>query len=103
MQPVGVRQPPVREPEALVEALRVDEERIAVPASDGAAEVERVVGVALDLAFLFAGVCVDEPPVSITTAHHHEYPLSIALFQELDAEAALDLPRSPPRPPAHHH
>src|SRR6266699_4606260 len=87
----GVRQAAVGEPEALVEALRIDDQRVALPAPDGAAEVERVVGVALDLSLLLAGVRVDETPVAVAAAHHHEHPLPIALLQELHAEAVLEL------------
>src|SRR5437867_1719764 len=90
VQLLSVRQAAVGEPEALVEPLRVDDQRVALPAPDGAAEVERVVGVALDLSLLLAGIGVDETPVSIAAAHHHEHALALALLQELHAEATLE-------------
>src|SRR5262245_41321066 len=91
MQLLCVRKPAVREPEPLVEALRIDDQRVGLPAADGAAEIQWIVGVALHLSLLLAAVGVDEAPVPVATAHHHEDPLPIALLQELHAEAILEL------------
>src|SRR5215470_19580867 len=91
MQLLCVRKPAVREPEPLVETLRVNDERVGLPAADGAAEIQRVVGVALHLPLLLAPVGVDEAPVPVAAAHHDEDPLAIALLQELHAEAVLEL------------
>src|SRR5437870_826737 len=62
MELLRVRQPAVGEPEALVEALGVDCQRIALPPADGAAEIQRIVGVALDLSLLLACIGVYQAP-----------------------------------------
>src|SRR5262249_33536924 len=64
----GVRQAAVAEPEPLVEVLRVEHERVGLPLSHGAPEVQRVVGVAFDLPFLLASVRIDEAPVPVAAA-----------------------------------
>src|SRR5262249_52410390 len=94
MQLTGMGQAAVGEPEALVEALRVENERIALPAPDAPAEIERVVGIALHLPLLLAAVGVDETPVPVAAAHHQEDALPIALLEELQAEAVHEHPRS---------
>src|SRR6516165_4197563 len=91
MQLLSVRQTPVREPEPLVQAPGVERQRVTLPAADGAAEEERIVGVALDLALLLARIGVNQTPVPVAAAHHDEHALPIALLQELHAIAVLEL------------
>src|SRR5258708_18662619 len=90
MQLLRVRQPPVREPEAFVEAFRIHDDRLALPAADGAAEVQRIVRVSLDLPFLLPRIGVNQTPVPVAAAHHDKYPLAIAVFQELHAVPVLE-------------
>src|SRR5215831_20956116 len=99
----GVRQPAVREPEPLVEALGIDDERVTFPAADGAAEIQRVVGVALHLALLLARVGVNKTPVPIASSHHREDALPIALLEELEAEPVLEHARPALRQTVHEH
>ena len=98
---------------AWVQGKRVEEPldlrfvRLAVhgraPAVPALATTSFIWFVELTLRALLAGVRVDETPVPVAASHHDEHALPVALFEELDAEAALELARSAGRQAAQEH
>ncbi len=90
-------QPAVREPEPVVEALRIDHEGILFPAAHGMAKVERILGISFWETGLRPPVQIDESPVLITRAHHDPDALPVPLFQELHTVRNVIDPRSPLR------
>src|SRR5262249_41043412 len=91
MKLFGMRKPTIGEPKLLVEAFRVDHERIAFPFTHRTSVVERIVCIAANLPLLRPPVSIDNPVISISTTDEHENPFAIPVFTELNAIRQLEL------------
>src|SRR5580765_1256686 len=89
MKVIGVRKPAIREPEPFVEVFDVDDQSIALPLSDGTPEKQGVVRISAYLAFLFAAIQVNVPPVVIGASHEDPDALVFPLFHELNTVGHL--------------
>ena len=83
--------PAAREPESLVVADRIDDQRVLLPAADRVAVVgEHDLG----RLPLRPPVGVDHAPVAVAAAHQHEDASDLALLDELHAIRHLELART---------
>src|SRR5580658_7300730 len=89
MQSLGMRQAAVCKPESLVETNTVDHQRVAFPLADGIAIVggNNVVGL------MRPAIEIDQTPVAIAAARHHEYAFALGLFDNLNPVGSLELAR----------
>src|SRR5205085_2673784 len=71
---LGVGKAAVAEPEFLIEARRIDDERFPVPSSSCIAVIKRIRIVATELASLRPSIRVNEMPIVIAAAGHDENP-----------------------------
>ena len=90
-QKIRVRQATVGHPKIFVEPGGLDDERIAVPAPDGAPVIQRVVVVSADLPDCIAAVQVDDAIVAVAAAQQHENAFPRSILDESQAEVGLIL------------
>src|SRR5262245_45521398 len=94
MKLFGVRQAAVIEPEFLVEASEIHDKSIALPTAHGAAVVDRVVGVAIDLSDLLPSVQVHDSSIPIAAALKDPDALKRRIFDKLKSVLLLVVARS---------
>src|SRR2546428_2702207 len=94
MQLLGMRQTAVVEPEFLIETLDVHNQRVSLPLADGAAVVERVVRVTVDLADLDAPIGPDFPPIAVTAGEQYPDAAEVGILDKLESVNLLVLARS---------
>jgi len=91
MELLGMRQPPVGEPESFQKSLGIHNKRITLPFAYASAVIQRVIRVATGLALLFSSIGIDDAVVPVNTADKHEYPFMVPIFGKLDAITHLEL------------
>src|SRR5262245_17926939 len=95
MELLGVWQAAVIEPELLIETLGIDNHGVALPGRYRTAVVQRIVGVAIDLADLLPPVGVDHTAIAVSSAKEHQNAVEVGILHELEAVNLLPLAGSP--------
>src|SRR5712691_9187395 len=93
MKLVRMRQAAVRKPEFLVEAFRIDNERIPFPPGHRTAVVKRIIVISTKLALLRTAICINDAIVTIATSDEYEDALAVSVFCELNSIGKLELTR----------
>src|SRR5262245_22965857 len=91
MERFGMRQATIIEPELLIEALQIHDHSVAFPASDGAAVVEWIIRITVDLTNLRTTVGVNDSPVAIAAPEQNQDPIEVRILYKLESINILEL------------
>src|SRR5204863_3260393 len=81
----------VGEPEILVEAPGIRDQRVAFPFSDRAPVIQGIIVIPANLTLVATAVEVDDAVVGVPTAEEHENALTFTILDELHAFRQLEL------------